>query len=174
MNIKQKKFVKLHIYQFPSSKIDFCPFLKWQKMDFGQNKFREMDLFDFTFFFGLDFFFTSDLTILYTYESLILIVFFIILLGNKTFIEIGNLTHFSKYTLTIKACHKSLNDTHWNALNPFIAKASYDENHKARCSKIQSSDFLTAKKEGADDIPSDSVTTNSDSNNGMNNYPQNI
>ena len=94
-----------------------------------------------------------------------------ILLGNKTFIEIGNLTHFSKYTLTIKACHKSLNDTDWNALNPFIAKASYDENHKARCSKIQSSDFLTAKKEGADDIPSDSVTTNSDSNNGMNYYP---
>ena len=89
-----------------------------------------------------------------------------ILLGNKTFIEIGNLTHFSKYTLTIKACHKSLNESDWNAL-PYMAKASYDENHRARCSKIQSSDFLTAKKEGADDIPSESVTTNSDSNNGM-------
>jgi len=85
--------------------------------------------------------------------------------GNKTFIEIGNLTHFSKYTLTIKACHKSLNESDWNAL-PYMAKASYDENHRARCSKIQSSDFLTAKKEGADDIPSESVTTNSDSNNG--------
>ena len=63
-----------------------------------------------------------------------------------------------------------MNETEWIALgnsgNP-LAKAPYDEYHRARCSKIQSSDFLTAKKEGADDIPSDSVTTNSDSNNGM-------
>ena len=64
-----------------------------------------------------------------------------------------------------------MNESDWNAL-PYMAKASYDENHRARCSKIQSSDFLTAKKEGADDIPSESVTTNSDSNNGItwNNY----
>ena len=68
-----------------------------------------------------------------------------ILLGNKTFIEIGNLTHFSKYTLTIKACHKSLNESDWNAL-PYMAKASYDENHRARCFLNQSSVFLSAKK----------------------------
>ena len=36
---------------FPSSKIDFWPFLKLQKMEFGQKKFREIDLFDFTSFF---------------------------------------------------------------------------------------------------------------------------
>ena len=41
---------------FPSSKIDFWPFLKFQKMEFGQKNFREIDLFDFTSFFGLDFF----------------------------------------------------------------------------------------------------------------------
>ena len=41
---------------FPSSKIDFWPFLKWQKMEFGQIFFREIDLFDFTSFFGLDLF----------------------------------------------------------------------------------------------------------------------
>ena len=39
-----------------SSKNDFWPFLKSQKMDLGQKKFREIDLFDFTSFFGLDFF----------------------------------------------------------------------------------------------------------------------
>ena len=39
------------------SKIDFLPFLKLQKMDFGQKRFfRDIDLFDFTSFFGLDFF----------------------------------------------------------------------------------------------------------------------
>ena len=42
---------------FPSTKIDFWPFLKLQKMEFGQKKIREIDLFDFTNFFGLDFFF---------------------------------------------------------------------------------------------------------------------
>ena len=41
---------------FHSSKIDFWPFLKLQKMKFGQTKFREIDLFDFTSFFGLNFF----------------------------------------------------------------------------------------------------------------------
>ena len=41
---------------FPSSKNDFWPFLKLQKMEFGQKIFREIDLFDFTSFFGLDFF----------------------------------------------------------------------------------------------------------------------
>ena len=41
---------------FPSSKIDFWPFLKLQKMEFGQKKiFCEIDLFDFTSFFGLVF-----------------------------------------------------------------------------------------------------------------------
>ena len=36
-------FVKLHFWQFlnfsPSSKIDFCPFLKLQKMEFGEKNF---------------------------------------------------------------------------------------------------------------------------------------
>ena len=40
---------------FPSSKIDFWQFFKLGKMEFGQKKFREIDLFDFTSFFGLDF-----------------------------------------------------------------------------------------------------------------------
>ena len=35
---------------FPSSKIDFWPFLKLQKMEFGQKKIPEIDLFDFTNF----------------------------------------------------------------------------------------------------------------------------
>ena len=36
---------------FPGWKIDFCPFLKWQNMEFGEKKFfREIDLFDFTSF----------------------------------------------------------------------------------------------------------------------------
>ena len=41
---------------FSSSKIDFWSFLKLQKMKFVQKFFREIDLFDFTSFFGLDFF----------------------------------------------------------------------------------------------------------------------
>ena len=36
---------------FPSSKIDFWPFLKSQKMEFAQKIIREIDLFDFTSFF---------------------------------------------------------------------------------------------------------------------------
>ena len=50
--------MKLHFWQFfLSTKIYFWPFLKWQKMDFGQQNFREIDLFDFTsFFFGWTFF----------------------------------------------------------------------------------------------------------------------
>ena len=41
---------------FPVQKIDFWPFLKLQKMEFGQKKFSEIDLFGFTSFFCLDFF----------------------------------------------------------------------------------------------------------------------
>ena len=41
---------------FSVQKIDCWPFLKLQKMKFGQKKFREIDLFDFTSFFDLDFF----------------------------------------------------------------------------------------------------------------------
>ena len=37
------------------------PFLKLQKMEFVQKIFREIDLFDFTSFFGLDFFKISGL-----------------------------------------------------------------------------------------------------------------
>ena len=51
--------MKLYYWQFfklfPSSKIDFWPFFKLQKMDFCQKIFCEIDLFDFTSFFGLDF-----------------------------------------------------------------------------------------------------------------------
>ena len=47
--------MKLRLFKlFLSSKIDFWPFLKFQKMDFGKKKFHENDLFDFTSFFGLD------------------------------------------------------------------------------------------------------------------------
>ena len=43
--------MKLHFWQFsPNSKINFWPFLKLQKMEFGQKKFPEIDLFDFTSF----------------------------------------------------------------------------------------------------------------------------
>jgi len=43
---------------FPSSKIDFWPFLNWQKKwKLVKNIIiREIDLFDFTSFYGLDFF----------------------------------------------------------------------------------------------------------------------
>ena len=37
--------------------MDFWPFLKLQKMDFGQKNFREIDLFDFTIFFAWTYFF---------------------------------------------------------------------------------------------------------------------
>ena len=46
---------------FPSSKYYFWLYLKLQKMELGQKQFREIDLvFDFTSFFGLDFFKFSD------------------------------------------------------------------------------------------------------------------
>ena len=41
---------------FPSSKIDFWPFLKLQKWNLAKKKIRENDVFDFTSFFALDFF----------------------------------------------------------------------------------------------------------------------
>ena len=55
---------------FPSSKIDFWPFLKLQKMEFGEkNCLREIDLFDFTSFLGLDFFkFSGPLCVLQLVE----------------------------------------------------------------------------------------------------------
>ncbi len=37
---------------FSSSKIDFWPFLKLQKMDLGKKFLSEIDLFDFMSFFG--------------------------------------------------------------------------------------------------------------------------
>ena len=64
-NIKKFFFHKIDLFDFflfgsfehfSSSKIDFWSFLKWQKMKFGQIFFREIYLFDFTSFFGLDFF----------------------------------------------------------------------------------------------------------------------
>ena len=51
MKIKLKNFMKLHFKLFLISKIDFCPFLKSQIMDFGENNFfSEIVLFDFTTF----------------------------------------------------------------------------------------------------------------------------
>ena len=51
-----RKFKKVQVI-FSTSKIDFWSFLKWQKMDVGQKIFFcEIDLFDFTSFFWLDFF----------------------------------------------------------------------------------------------------------------------
>ena len=46
----------IQIKLFPSSKIDFWPFLKLQKMEFDQKEILEINLFDFMSFFGLDFF----------------------------------------------------------------------------------------------------------------------
>ena len=53
---------------FAVPKIDFGPFLKLLKMEFGQKKIREIDLFDFTIFLGLDFFkFSGPLCIYNSY-----------------------------------------------------------------------------------------------------------
>ena len=53
--ISQKNFREIAFLAvlnfFPCSKIYFWPFLKWQKMKFGQKKIREIELFDFTSFF---------------------------------------------------------------------------------------------------------------------------
>ena len=40
----------------PSSKNDFWPYLELHKIEFGQKKIHEIDLFDFMSFYGLDFF----------------------------------------------------------------------------------------------------------------------
>ena len=61
MEFRQKNFFREIAFLavlnfFPSSKIDFWPFLKLQKMEFDQQNFCEIYLFDFTSFFGLDFF----------------------------------------------------------------------------------------------------------------------
>ena len=51
----------------PSPKIDFWPFLKWQKMELQVKKIiRKIDLFDFTSFFALDFLNFSGLLCLQT------------------------------------------------------------------------------------------------------------
>ena len=52
----KKKFISGSVKSFPSSKIDIWSFLKSLKMEFGQKKFPEIDLFDFTIFFGWPFF----------------------------------------------------------------------------------------------------------------------
>ena len=48
---RARKFKFSSFQVFPSSKIEFWPFLTLQKMDFGQKIFCEIDLFDFTIFF---------------------------------------------------------------------------------------------------------------------------
>ena len=54
---------------FPVQKLIFGPFFKLQKMEFGQKEFSEIDLFDFTSFFGLDFFnFLAHCELLYVYD----------------------------------------------------------------------------------------------------------
>ena len=50
----------LNFKLFPTSKIDFWPFLKLQKMEFSPKKIPEIDLFDIMSFFGLDFLKFSD------------------------------------------------------------------------------------------------------------------
>ena len=51
-----REFAFFDRFKLFSSKIDFWSFFKLQKMKYGQKNFREIDLFDFTRFFGLDFF----------------------------------------------------------------------------------------------------------------------
>ncbi len=65
---------------------------------------------------------------------------------------ISNLTHFSKYTITITACHGT-------KLNPQTNQV------EKRCSQTPAKlDFRTEKKEGADDIV-ENLTSNQDTNN---------
>ena len=66
---------------------------------------------------------------------------------DKLWIAIPDLKHFSKYTVIITACHRMESDGY------------------QRCSKQQSQDFKTLKKEGADDIPGQ-IISNQDTNNG--------
>ena len=73
--------------------------------------------------------------------------------GNMSHLMIENLSHFSKYTITIRACLKK-------SYNKFLKK------EMPRCSEPRSFDFSTKKKLGADNIQSDSVRSNSESNNG--------
>ena len=51
-NIQKKFFLEIAFLAvlsfFPVQKLIFWPVLKLQKMDFGQRKFHEIDLFDFT------------------------------------------------------------------------------------------------------------------------------
>ena len=48
---KNQKKISGSFKLFPSSKIDFWPFLKLQKKEVSQKNFREIELFDFTSFF---------------------------------------------------------------------------------------------------------------------------
>ena len=68
---------------FPGSNIDFWPFLKLQKMEFGQKKFHEIDLFDFMSFCGLDFFKFSGPLCTYYFNSLKNLVLFFTLLLHR-------------------------------------------------------------------------------------------
>ena len=86
-------------------------------------------------------------------EKKTFIRFFFFLSGNLTHLMIEDLTHFSKYTVTIKACQREYYD-------------DFQQTVTRRCSEIRSYDFRTEKKNGADDIDSKTVKSNSDSNNG--------
>lgn len=72
--------------------------------------------------------------------------------GTLRHVVISNLTHFSKYTVTIKACHRPKFDP-------------VTQREEKLCSEVTSLDFRTDKKEGADDI-TEPLRTNQATNNG--------
>ena len=79
------------------------------------------------------------------------VVYSEIVSGDLRHLTLRNLSHFSKYTVTIKACHAPSEGA--SANDPML------------CSDDQSLDFRTPKKDGADDIDG-KITSNQDKNNG--------
>ena len=73
--------------------------------------------------------------------------------GNLRQLMITNLTHFSKYTVTIEACHSK---EEYNLITNTMDK---------KCSKVASLDFRTDRKPGADDILNE-LKSNQGKNNG--------
>ena len=87
------------------------------------------------------------------------VVYSEIVTGNLRQLTLRNLSHFSKYTVTIKACHNSSSSSSdGTAVNDLLGEKMY-------CSEVQSLDFRTLKKDGADDIDG-KITSNQDKNNG--------
>ena len=71
--------------------------------------------------------------------------------GDKRQLTIKDLTHFSRYTVTIKACHEK----------PQGVGVDIESMY---CSKITSLDFRTDKKEGADNIVGKIVSDQNENN----------